>query len=62
MDWRFRSLGGAPWDPSFADALERELRDALLWRAARVDDGRPGVDLVERAERAAAWDGCASGQ
>ena len=62
MHWRFRSLGGAPWDPSVGDSLERELRDALLWRAARVDDGRPGVDLVERAERAAAWDGCASGR
>jgi hypothetical protein len=59
--WRFRSLGGAPWRPAIADSVGRELRDALLWRAARIDDGVPGADLVERAERDAAWDGCARG-
>jgi hypothetical protein len=56
--WRLRSLGGAPWRPEVADSVSRELRDALLWRAARVDDGRPGSDFVERAERAAARDAC----
>lgn len=61
-NWRLRMLGRAPWNPAARDSLERELRDALLWRAARVDDGRLGVDLVERAERAAAWDGCARGE
>jgi len=60
-NWRFRMLGGAPWDPAGRAALEREMRDALLWRAARVDDGRAGVDLVERAERDAAWAACAAG-
>ncbi|MGQ0648340.1 MAG: hypothetical protein ACT4P7_12290, partial [Gemmatimonadaceae bacterium] len=59
--WRFRSLGGAPWRPDIADSIGRELRDALLWRAARVDDGRLGSDLVERAERKAAWEECAKG-
>jgi hypothetical protein len=54
-------LGGAPWDPAGRAALEREMRDALLWRAARVDDGKAGVDLVERAERDAAWAACAAG-
>lgn len=58
--WSFRMLGGAPWNPAAADSLERELRDALLWRAARPDDGRSGIDLVERAERTAAWDTCAA--
>jgi hypothetical protein len=61
-DWHFRRLGGAPWDPATVETVERELRDALLWRAARVDDGRPGVDLVERAERTAAWSNCARGR
>jgi hypothetical protein len=60
-NWRFRMLGGAPWDPAGRASLEREMRDALLWRAARVDDGKAGVDLVERAEREAAWAACASG-
>ena len=59
--WRLRSLGGAPWRPEAADSLTRELRDALLWRAARVDDGRPGSDFAERAERDAAWQSCATG-
>jgi hypothetical protein len=57
--WRFRSLGGAPWRPEVADSVGRELREALLWRAARVDDGRLGSSLVERAEREAAWNACA---
>jgi hypothetical protein len=60
-NWRFRMLGGAPWDPEGRASLEREMRDALLWRAARVDDGKAGVDLVERAEREAAWTACAAG-
>ena len=59
--WRFRSLGGGPWRPAIADSIERELRDALLWRAARVDDGRLGSSLVERAEREASWNECARG-
>ncbi|MCC6316693.1 MAG: hypothetical protein IT361_03290 [Gemmatimonadaceae bacterium] len=57
--WRLRSLGGAPWRPEIADSLTRELRDALLWRAARPDDGRAGADFAERAERAAAREACA---
>jgi len=37
------------------------VRDAILWRAARPDDGRAGVDFTERAERRAAWEYCAAG-
>ncbi len=58
-DERFRVLAGAPWNPEAADSLGRELESALLWRAARASDGRPGVDLVERADRNAAWEACA---
>ena len=56
--WRFRALGQAPWRPEVADSIRREMREALLWRAARVDDGVRGSDFAERAERAAAWEGC----
>lgn len=56
---RFRALGGAPWHPAIQDSVMREVRDAILWRAARPDDGRAGVDLAERADRRAAWDRCA---
>lgn len=59
--WRFRVLGGGPWNPATGDSVSRELKESLLWRAARVDDGRPGTDLVERLERDAAWRGCARG-
>ena len=59
--WRFRALGGAPWRPAIADSVTREMRDALLWRAARVEDGRPGSDFAERAERAASASACARG-
>ena len=57
--WRFRALGGAPWDPSTSAAMVREVRDALLWRAARVDDGRSGQNFAERAARRSAWEHCA---
>jgi hypothetical protein len=57
--WRFRALGGAPWQPATRDSVVDEVRDAILWRAARPDDGRAGVDLAERAERRAAWEHCA---
>lgn len=57
--WRFRALGGAPWDLTVTDSTVREVRDAILWRAARADDGRPGQDFLERTERHAAWDACA---
>ncbi len=56
----FRALSGAPWHPALRDSVEREVRDAILWRAARPDDGRTGVDLVERSERRAAWERCAT--
>ena len=59
---RFRALAGAPWHPAIRDSVEREVRDAILWRAARPDDGRVGVDFAERAERRAAWDRCARGR
>lgn len=59
---RFRALAGAPWHPAIRDSVEREVRDAILWRAARPDDGRAGVDFAERAERRAAWDRCATGR
>jgi hypothetical protein len=35
--WRWRALAGAPWDATVQDATERELRDAILWRALRGD-------------------------
>jgi hypothetical protein len=57
--WRFRALGGAPWESSVIDSTVREVRDAILWRAARADDGRAGLDFTERAERHAAWETCA---
>jgi hypothetical protein len=57
--WRFRALGGAPWATTVMDSTVREVRDAILWRAARADDGRPGQDFIERAERHAAWEACA---
>jgi len=57
---RFRALSGAPWNPALRDSVERDVRDAILWRAARPDDGRTGVDLVERSERRAAWERCAT--
>lgn len=60
--WRFRALGGAPWEPGTRDSIVDEVRDAILWRAARPDDGRAGVDFAERAERRAAWEYCASGR
>lgn len=56
--WRLKSLGGPPWLPGTADSVVQELRDALLWRAARVDDGRLGSDFAERAERDAARTAC----
>jgi hypothetical protein len=59
--WRLRSLGGAPWNPAVGDSVTIELRNALLWRATRVDDGQPGADFVERAERTAARDACTRG-
>lgn len=58
---RMRALGGAPWEPTITRELAAEMRAALLWRAARVDDGRFGLDVVERAERGAAWQQCAEG-
>ncbi len=58
--WRFRALGGAPWDGQIYEDAVREVRDAILWRAARIDDGRAGLDLAEHAERRAAWDHCAA--
>jgi hypothetical protein len=30
--WPLRVLDGAPWDPSLAEALTRDVRDAILWR------------------------------
>lgn len=57
---RLRALSGAPWHPALRDSVERDVRDAILWRAARPDDGRTGVDLVERAQRRAAWERCAT--
>lgn len=60
--WRLRALGGAPWNPAARDSVVREVRDAILWRAARPDDGRAGIDFAERAERRAAWEHCASGE
>lgn len=60
--WRFRALGGAPWNPATRDSVVREVRDAILWRAARPDDGRAGLDFAERAERRAAWAHCAAGE
>lgn len=59
--WLFRALGGAPWDPAIADSLVREVRDGVLWRAARVDVSGAGAGLSERAERRAAWESCARG-
>ena len=59
---RFRALGGAPWNPATRDSVVREVRDAILWRAARPDDGRAGQDFAERAERRAAWEHCATGR
>lgn len=58
---RFRALGGAPWRPEIRDSVVQEVRDAILWRAARPDDGRVGLDFAERAERRAAWEQCARG-
>jgi hypothetical protein len=57
-----RALGGAPWNPAARDSLVQEVRDAILWRAARPDDGRPGLDFAERAARRAAWEQCARGR
>lgn len=57
-NWRFRVLGGGPWNPATSDSLSRELRESLLWRAARPDDGRPGTDLTEWLERDAGRRGC----
>jgi len=59
---RFRALGGAPWLPATSDSVVREVRDAILWRAARPDDGRAGSDFAERAERREAWGRCAMGK
>ncbi|MCC6929923.1 MAG: hypothetical protein IT359_13155 [Gemmatimonadaceae bacterium] len=59
---RVRALGGGPWQPAIRDSVMREVRDAILWRAARPDDGRAGIELSERAERRAAWDRCAAGR
>ncbi|MBK6486863.1 MAG: hypothetical protein IPF98_08345 [Gemmatimonadetes bacterium] len=58
---RFRALAGAPWRPAIRDSVVQEVRDAILWRAARPDDGRVGLDFAERAERRAAWEQCARG-
>ena len=58
--WRFRALGGAPFIAATRDSVVREVRDAILWRAARPDDGRAGLDFAERAERRAAWTACAA--
>ena len=35
-----RALHGPPWDPALTEALTREVRDAILWRAlgSRSDD------------------------
>lgn len=57
-----RALGGAPWNPAARDSLVHEVRDAILWRAARPDDGRPGLDFAERAARRAALEQCAQGR
>ena len=37
--WRWRALAGAPWDADVQNATQRELRDAILWRALRGDSG-----------------------
>jgi hypothetical protein len=56
---RIRSLGGAPWDPAIRQEAAREMRDAILWRATRPDDGRSGTTLLERLERQLAGSECA---
>lgn len=58
---RIRTLGSAPWDPSARQSAEAEIRDALLWRASRPDDGRPGTSLMERLERQLVVAACARG-
>lgn len=58
--WRYRALGGAPYDTAIYESMVREVRDAMLWRAARIDDGRIGVDLAEHAERRATSERCAA--
>ncbi|MGQ0765813.1 MAG: hypothetical protein ACT4OZ_09120 [Gemmatimonadota bacterium] len=60
-DHSMRVLADGPWAPEVRRGLERRYRDAMLWRASRVDDGRPGVDLIERVERRLAAGHCASG-
>jgi hypothetical protein len=48
---RLRALGGAPWSPAARHEAARDMRDAILWRATRPDDGRNGTTLLERLER-----------
>ena len=48
---RLRALGGAPWNPEARREAAREMRDAILGRATRPDDGRNGTSLLERLER-----------
>ncbi len=58
---RIRALGSAPWDPAARQAAEVEVRDALLWRASRPDDGRPGTSLMEKLERQLVTAECSRG-
>lgn len=57
---RMRALAGGPWDPAITAHLERDLRDAILWRAmsGRVD-GIAGPLTSSSALRAEA--GCENG-
>ncbi len=33
--WRMRALEGGPWSPDVSEQLNRQIRDAILWRALR---------------------------
>jgi hypothetical protein len=50
---RLRALNGAPWDPSIAESLLEEIRDAILWSALsgrlETGEGRWGALAAERS-------------
>ncbi|MBK8247791.1 MAG: hypothetical protein IPK85_10395 [Gemmatimonadetes bacterium] len=58
---RLRALGGPPWNAGARREATREMRDAILWRATRPDDGRNGTSLLERLERQLVAAECARG-
>lgn len=53
---------GAPWNPTNERLLRNELREGILWRAARYDDGKAGTDFVESMTRTHSWADCQKGE